>query len=107
MFHKRQFFNISYDRKIFFVSSHDGKAKICQFCGACFKHKGSLKRHVESNHAEKGQVRTYECSNCNTAFRQKGNLKRHMELVHNKGKEGLILKQWYWKPLNKLLDITR
>ena len=40
-------------------------------------------------HADKAEVRTYECSICNTIFKQKGNLKRHMESVHE-GKRFLI-----------------
>ena len=41
-----------------------------------------MKRHIEAMHADKAEVKTYECSICNTIFKQKGNLKRHMESVH-------------------------
>ena len=52
----------------------------CTECGKLFKHKTSLKRHMEIH---KDALETFKCEHCSKGFKRKDILFKHRERVHN------------------------
>ena len=55
------------------LSRKCGTCEGARTCDASFRHKDSLKRHLESVHERKN---TFKCSNCFRSFMEKSNLKK-------------------------------
>ena len=66
--------DISHEEEVESTDSH-----VCDVCGAVYKHRASLKRHLHS-HAR--QDRVYKCDNCGKSFQYKYLLSTHQRRQH-------------------------
>merc|ERR1719219_1219478 len=55
----------------------------CNDCGASFKQKSNLKRHINGIHLK---IMPYECDKCQKSFTRRNVLKIHKKVVHEKVK---------------------